>query len=254
MLMPATTRIIINADDFGLSTEVNRAIVALLERGEITSTTLMANGPAFDDAVPSVAALPQCSFGVHLNLTEFCSLSRHAGFGKYVDENGRFRGNLRAQRCDAPFRAAVVAEWSAQIERALAAGVPVSHLDSHHHTHTVPRLLPCLREVRRRFGIRAVRISRNLFAHVGLKRRAMLGGKALWNGLLRHYAGASTTERFTSFDDFLQLAPRLSNPPRTLELMAHPGGAAFVEETALLSTPWREALPFPTELISYRAL
>lgn len=252
--MSSTTRIIINADDFGLNPEVNRAIVELLERGEITSTTLLANGPAFDDAVPRMAALPQCSFGMHLNLTEFCSLSRHPGFGDYLDASGCFRGNLRNQPIDAKFRAAVVAEWSAQIERALAAGVPVSHLDSHHHTHTVPRLLPCLREVRRRFGIRAVRITRNLYGHVGLKRRVLLTGKAVWNGLLRHYAGASTTDRFTGFADFLELAPRLAHPPRTLELMVHPGGANFFAETAMISTPWRENLSFRTELISYRSL
>jgi chitin disaccharide deacetylase len=252
--MTTTVQVIINADDFGISQDVNRAIVELLDRERITSATIMANAPAFDDAVRHVARLSHCSFGVHLNLTEFGSLTRHAGFGDYLDAAGSFRGELRARRLDAAFRAAVSAEWSAQIERVLAAGVPVSHLDSHHHTHTIPQLFPCLHEVRRRFGIRRVRISRNLYARGGLRRRVNLVSKSVWNGALRHYAGASTTDRFTDFGDFVALAGRLRSLPRTIELMVHPGGPQSAVETALLTSDWRTKLPFPTELVSYHAL
>ena len=64
-------RIIINADDLGISQEVNDAIFGLMAEGKVTSATILANGPAVEEAARRVAEFPECSFGVHLNLTEF---------------------------------------------------------------------------------------------------------------------------------------------------------------------------------------
>src|SRR6516164_9169595 len=73
--------LIINADDLGVSESVNNETFALMQSGLITSATLIANAPAFEDAVRNSKRFPHCSFGVHLNLSVFPPLSR----SKYLE-------------------------------------------------------------------------------------------------------------------------------------------------------------------------
>ena len=134
----AIMKIIINADDLGLSPAVNHAIFALMEEGRITSATLMANAPAAEEAAQRLARLPRCSFGVHLVGTELRPLSSHPGLAPLLNEKGEFAGNLRRISITPAIANGIFAEWCAQIDRALALGVPVSHIDSHHHSHTEP--------------------------------------------------------------------------------------------------------------------
>ena len=89
-------RIIINADDLGISQEVNDAIFGLMAEGRITSATVLANGPAVEDAAKRLAEFPKCSFGVHLNLTQFKAISSAPGLKPIVDRDGDFAGNIRA--------------------------------------------------------------------------------------------------------------------------------------------------------------
>jgi predicted glycoside hydrolase/deacetylase ChbG (UPF0249 family) len=247
-------RVIINADDLGISEPVNDAIFDLMRRRLITSATVMANGAAVESAARRLRELPHCSFGVHLNLTNFASLSRHPGFGECVDDAGIFRGNIRRIRIDGNVREAVVAEWKVQIERVLALGVPVSHLDSHHHVHTIPKLFGPLKQVQKYFGVRKIRISHNLYRNAGLKVRTMLAAKAAWNFALRHYGATQTTDRFTGLADFHAVSQQNRICCRTIELMVHPGDPHFDLETQLLDGAWREHCQEPIELISYKEL
>jgi len=81
-------QLIVNADDFGLTEEVSRGILDANRKGIVTSTTLMANGPAFDTAV-ALSRVPQLGIGVHLNLTEGASVSPAWRIRSLVDRKGR---------------------------------------------------------------------------------------------------------------------------------------------------------------------
>src|SRR5262245_42987845 len=137
-------RLIVNADDFGLSEGINRAVVLGHRQGIVTSATLMANGGAFATAVEMARTAGSLGIGVHLNLTEGAPVSTPSAIPGLVDARGLFahtveqlgwkvlRGTLRLLDIEREFRA--------QIEKVLAAGVAVTHLDSHKHVHLIPAL------------------------------------------------------------------------------------------------------------------
>jgi len=127
-------KLIVNADDFGLSRGVNFAIVDAMQYGIVRSTTLMASGFAFDHAVELGKSNPELGIGIHLILTWGYPLL--PGHKTLVDEQGQFHklayieenaGNLDPDEIEK--------EFSAQIERVLESGIDPTHLDSHHHIH-----------------------------------------------------------------------------------------------------------------------
>ena len=147
----ACLAIIVNADDLGMSREVNEATFDLIARGRISSATIMANAPATREAARHVERFPWCSFGVHLNLTQFEPLTAGPGARLLVDEQGQMsRANERARPGVERLRA-IYHELCAQIERIASLGVRITHLDSHNHVHTrSPLVFPALKEVQRR--------------------------------------------------------------------------------------------------------
>jgi len=252
-------RIIINCDDLGASETVNDAILEMMEQSRVTSATLMMNAPAIEDAVRRIGSFPHCSFGVHLNVTEFAPLSAHPGLRTLLNEKGEFAGNARSRPIDIPLtahaREGVYAEWCAQIERAQALGVPISHLDSHHHVHTRAGLFSVLKRVQRRFGIRKVRLRRNVPGpHPTLRNRLHFARHWPWNFALRHLFVTRTTDGFAPFSLFHQRLQAGLGYASSIELMCHPGRGRYAAETALLRGPWREMLREETKLISYNDL
>ncbi len=251
---PRSIRIIVNADDLGISTQANDAIADLMSRGMVTSSTMMANGPKFDEAVDRIAPFTNASFGVHLNLTTFRPLTTHRDLEVIVDDTGTFAGNVREVAFTRSLRRAIFGEWCAQIEKVRERGVNVSHLDSHHHVHTIPLLFLTLRRVQQHFGIRGIRISKNVYSPCYPASRAVLMKKRIWNTLLRSRRTTKTTCGFTEFGTFLEAARRDRVPWGTVELMVHPGHPDFADETASLKTPWIDRMPFNVELINYHTL
>jgi predicted glycoside hydrolase/deacetylase ChbG (UPF0249 family) len=250
-------KIIVNADDLGLSREVNDAIFAHMATGRVTSATVLANADALTDVARRAKDFPRCSFGVHLNADEFRPLTAAAGLAKLLDSDGNFIGNrVREIPVDGALRAAVFAEWCAQVERVRAAGFRISHFDSHHHVHTVPGLLPVLKALQRKFAVRRVRASMNLYPADAPAARSLRWKKAAWNFALRNYFATRTTDGFTSLEIYATKASLagVAEKFRTVELMVHPGGGAFAAETALLATEWWRDLPVPVELMSYDEL
>ena len=252
----ATTRIVVNADDLGISDRVNGSIFELMARGRISSATTLVNAPAFEAAVEGMRAFPDCSFGVHLNLTEFRPLTASPALAPLL-RDGCFQGDLpwRVRPSRALVRA-VVDEWSAQVERMIAAGRRPSHLDSHHHCHTLPWALPAVREVMVRHGIRSVRRSLDLYGPSETPSATLRAKKALWHGLVRVACRPrAMTARFSSFETYVQGVRdgRFGGFP-SIELMTHPGHDAFESETRLLASDWLESMPFPVSLVSYDAL
>ena len=156
-------RLIVNADDFGLTQGVNRAIVEAHSQGIVTSSTLMANGRAFDDAVQRVTSATRLSVGCHVVLVDgspvFEKTNTTLSDAKFKD--GRFYESLngfalrliRGRINDDD----IEAEATAQIRKLQAAGIVVSHLDTHKHTHILPRVLRPLLRAARACGVSAIR-------------------------------------------------------------------------------------------------
>jgi hopanoid biosynthesis associated protein HpnK len=157
-------RLIINADDFGFTSGINRAIVEAHTRGVVTSSTLMATGPAFTEAVQLAKTVPQLSVGCHVVLIDGEPVLPAEQVSSLIanDSRGpRFRDGLKNFAVHALAgrfnEKQVEAEAVAQIRKLQTTGVVVSHFDTHKHTHIFPRVLRPLLRAAAACGIRAVR-------------------------------------------------------------------------------------------------
>jgi hopanoid biosynthesis associated protein HpnK len=238
-------RLIINADDFGFTSGVNRAIAEAHTRGIVTSSTLMARGPAFSEAVQLARTLPQISVGCHVVLIDgepalaadkLPSLTRAQEFrdGLKALATRAITGRLASEE--------IFAEVSAQIRKIQATGIVVSHVDTHKHTHIFPTILRPLLRAAKECGVRAIRnpfgprfplrSSRlwarpNLwtrFAEVRILRRfsATFRDAALREGFATS-DGTVGIEVTGTLDETLFSALAQSIPAGTWEFVCHPG-------------------------------
>jgi chitin disaccharide deacetylase len=157
-------RLIVNADDFGFTSGVNRAIVEAHTHGVVTSTTLMANGPAFAEAAQLATGLPQLSVGCHVVLIDGNPVLAPEQVSSLTDGHSataRFRDGLKtfAARSFAGRISAeeIEAEATAQIRKLQSSGIAVSHVDTHKHTHLFPGVLRPLLRAAAACGVRALR-------------------------------------------------------------------------------------------------
>jgi hopanoid biosynthesis associated protein HpnK len=155
-------KLIINADDFGLTTGVNRAIAAAHAGGVVTSATLMANSAAFDDAVAVARKNPALGVGCHVVLVDGEPVSSPAEVPSLCKSDAQiFResitnlgGAALAGRLDAT---QLEREIAAQIEKCRAAGVALTHLDCHKHSHIFPHIAKPLMRAAKAAGVSAIR-------------------------------------------------------------------------------------------------
>jgi predicted glycoside hydrolase/deacetylase ChbG (UPF0249 family) len=158
--MPA--RLIINADDFGLTRGVNRAIAELHQANALTSATLMATGAAFDDAVALAHANPALGVGCHVTLTDGIPVSSPQSISTLLGADGKtfrpslgnfvqmlIRGKISEEEIER--------EAFAQVEKLRSAGIHVTHLDTHKHTHLFPAVTRPLLRVAEHCSIGAIR-------------------------------------------------------------------------------------------------
>jgi len=142
-------RLIINADDFGFTPDVNAGIVHAHREGVLTSTTLMANGEAFEDAVRLAYETPGLDIGCHLALVQGTSLRTGRPF---PESPLRLLKELGSGQVD------VYSELRAQIEKIRDVGIVLSHLDSHKHTHIIPSVFRTVVRLAQEFAIPYVRL------------------------------------------------------------------------------------------------
>jgi hopanoid biosynthesis associated protein HpnK len=281
-------RLIINADDFGLTSGVNRAIWEGHRQGIVTSATLMAGGQAFAEAVSMAKTSPRLGVGCHVVLVDGSPQAVAETVPSLLDRDAT---HLRAKLGD--FARAWLGgkldsgemerEISAQIQTLQSAGIPVSHVDTHKHTHLAPQVLRALLRAAKACGITAVR---NPFEPI--RWQAVAGHPALWKrwGMVKglqgfaaqfrrqvREAGLRTTDGTVGVVATGVLDGRLferildSLPPGTWEFVCHPGyvdddlerahtrllQAREQELAVLTSASAREALQRTgVELISYR--
>ena len=155
-------KLIVNADDFGLTEGVNRAIVDGHINGIITSTTLMANGTAFVSAIASASTVPDLGIGVHLNLTQGRPVCPASQVPTLVNSEGFFYpspGVLAGRILNRKIHPGEVEnELRTQIEKIASAGIRITHLDSHKHIHLLPPIFDLVIKLAREYGIDCVRL------------------------------------------------------------------------------------------------
>ena len=206
--------IIVNADDFGLSSSVNRAIENAFRNELISNTTMLANGKAFDEAV-EIAKTDgfETNVGVHFNLTECEPLTDDIKKCSSFCENGVFHHkNNRLKPLSRFEKSAVYKELSAQAKKIKSAGFNIDHADSHHHIHTAIFIAPIVFRICKENGIDKIRLHRNIGNIPSYKKTV----KGLYNKTLRK-KGFITTDYFGSLKDISD-APL----PDKLEIMVHP--------------------------------
>ena len=280
-------RLIVNADDFGLTRGVNRAIAEAHQHGVVTSATLMAGGPAFDEAVALARSLPRLSVGCHVYLIQLAPISLPAQIPTLADGTNFRPGFARFARAALSNRLSaeeISTEAAAQMHRLQSAGLALTHFDTHKHTHMFPQVLRPLLQAAKQCGIRAVRNPFEPKAVVGLSDvsshpkllsrycavRALRSMASKFRRMVEA-EGMVTTDGtvgivFTGFLNEQRLATLIHHIPEgTWELVTHPGysdaalrplsrlTASRERELELLtSARIRELLEeFGVELISY---
>jgi predicted glycoside hydrolase/deacetylase ChbG (UPF0249 family) len=159
-VMPAS--LIINADDFGLTPGINRSIIELHRGGALSSATLMATGPAFDDAAALARANPTIGVGCHIVLTDGTPASDPVSIPSLLGPDKKtfrpslldfiralLRGQIREEEIER--------ETLAQIQRLQHAGITITHVDTHKHTHLFPAVTRPLLRALERTSIPAIR-------------------------------------------------------------------------------------------------
>jgi len=155
-------RVVLNADDFGLAPAVNEAVVDLCRQGIVRSTSLLATGPAADEAMALARGLSELGVGLHLALVHERPAADAAAIPALLDREGKLLIGYRAfmgrfLRGGIPL-GQVEREARAQVERMLQAGLRPTHLDSHQHLHLWPPLLELCLKLCSEYGIPCLRV------------------------------------------------------------------------------------------------
>lgn len=156
------SRLILNADDFGLTSGINRAIAELHRAGLLTSATLMAKAAATDDAIEIARATPSLGVGCHIVLVDGEPAQPAASLPTLTDrQTGQFHvtlGKFLPRLLTGRIREAEVeAEALAQIRLLQSRGLRLTHIDTHKHTHMFPAVLRPLLRAAKRAGIHRIR-------------------------------------------------------------------------------------------------
>ncbi len=156
------TRLILHADDFGLTPGINRAIVELHQAGVLTSASLMATGPAFDDAVTLALAHPSLGIGCHLVFVDGIPISHPWDIPTLLGADGKTFRPALFDFAQAAMRNTILPndlarEAQAQIQRIQRAGIDVTHVDTHKHTHIFPSISRTVHHIAQRCGVQAMR-------------------------------------------------------------------------------------------------
>jgi predicted glycoside hydrolase/deacetylase ChbG (UPF0249 family) len=233
---PEAPRLIINADDFGFSEGVTQGIIEAHAAGTVTSTSIMANGIAWQSAVARARATRTLGVGLHLNLVQGRPLLRvpsltDARTGEF-HPLGVLAQRALLRRIDGE---ELEAETRAQIERVRATGIALTHLDSHRHAHVLPGIFGTVARVTSEAGIRVLRIPREPLG-LNVLDLAATDRKLVIAAALAVSRAASRTGTLVTVDHYRgislqggkRFAVRLKRTLDTLgtgvtELMVHPG-------------------------------
>jgi predicted glycoside hydrolase/deacetylase ChbG (UPF0249 family) len=220
----------VTADDFGFTPGVTDGILEAHERGIVTHTSLMAGGLDFDRAAALAREKPTLGVGVHLTLTWGRPLTSPADIPSLMGAAGRLAplGEILRRfitgRLD---RGEVAREWRAQMERVTRSGITPSHVDSHHHLHLLPGLLPVAARLAEEYGVSWLRRPAEPLAgdyRTALAKRVVFRMLTLRPWPLptsRAFRGLTLQGRRDFLHRLQEALRRL--PPGLTEFMVHPG-------------------------------
>lgn len=237
--------LIVNADDFGLSSPVNEGIIMAFRDGIVTSTTLMVNQPGFEDGVRLAEENPELAVGLHVTLIWGAPVTDPARLGGLVDRRGRLPASAAAfaarYAAGRVRREAIETEVRAQLQRFLATGLTPSHVDTHKHVHCLPGVLEVLLSAAAECDIDRVRVPLGAWSTSRPRMTGIRPAPARWargvivRRLARNARDTVARTRFRTTDNCLEieyagrsdaaaLATTLEALPEGItELMCHPG-------------------------------
>lgn len=184
------TKIIFNADDFGISPGVNRAIQKAHQEGILNSASLMVNQQFAAEAIRMAHDMPHLFVGLHINLTNETPAADPTLIPHLVNQNGKFKNgfvNLFLLSLMHPriVRREAEIEIRAQIEKYLKSGLTLDHLDSHRHVHLIPAIFKAVTTLRREYSVPRLRLmNENAWNTI----RQNKSKRWLWDGGLIKYA------------------------------------------------------------------
>ncbi len=269
-------RLIINADDFGLSHEVNTAVIRAHTEGVLTTASLMVNEEGFGEAVELARRHPRLGVGLHLSLVCGRSALRQSEIPNLVDAQQRFPNCPVSAGMkfflDPRCREQLEREVTAQFETFLATGLILDHVNGHLHLHLHPAVFGIVMKHARRWKVRQVRLTRDPFWLNARLARGRLGYRishavifavlsARSKGILAKAGIRHTRNVYGLLQNGLVdesfVAGLLANlPAGDSELYSHPSLTQFKHELdALLSPKVREIIADRAiELIRYQDL
>lgn len=210
--------LIINADDFGLDEKVNKGVVEAFKKGLCSSTTLMVNMPGFKEACQLVHENNLLKHaGMHLVLKEGCPLTEKIKyFPKFCNREGQlcFLPKAMFMPLEGSEKKALAEEIRAQIRRCREHGLPLTHLDSHHHQHLIWSITSVLIPILKQEGIPYIRIKENTNPDIPFRFKVYT---YIFNYRLK-IMGLARTKYYGSIRQFLALREKLnSSRPCTQE-------------------------------------
>ncbi len=216
-------KLIINGDDFGMSKSINTAIIKSFENSLISSTSLITNMPGFKHAehlIHTNKFLPG-NVGIHINLTEGYPLTEKIKKCKrFCDEHGVFIYKRKQPifLLTTDERIAVYQEIRAQINKIFLSHISPTHLDSHHHIHTEWGISKIVIELAKEFGIRKMRLCRNMGKDDNAFKRIY---KSAFNFYLKNKLGIGGSHFFGEINDLVKMEKQIPQG-KVIEIMTHP--------------------------------
>lgn len=262
LLVIKMTKIIINADDFGLSKEINEAVVSMYKAGNLTSASIMVMADYVDDAIEKLPGNDGLKVGLHFNITVGHSVLSHASIPLLVNEDGIFKNGFLKLLLLSIFKRKqfleeVETELKAQISLLKHYGVDIEHIDSHRHIHYIFGVFKIVKDVASKEKISRVRIINESLIHtLRLGHFPAISGVIKWFvlRLLGFLSGARNTKDAPYFFSILHscrvrnvLFQNFKLPERfdSIEIMLHPAiksatDANFVYEKNHLTSKFRQ--------------
>ena len=257
-----TLKIIFNADDFGISRGVNAAIIEAHTKGILNSTSLMINQEFAPEAIAAAKQMPDLEIGLHLNLTNEKPAANPQDIPLLVGADGKLKNgfvNLLLLSILHPHKFAAQAETEirAQVQKYLATGLKMAHIDGHRHIHLIPAVFKIVRKIAQEYNVPRIRVmnenalntilqnkSKSWLVDGGLIKYFILRFLTWWNGYkpdIYFYTILFTCK--ISREQFCNIKiPRGYN---AVEIMIHPGKPEIdrqypesVWDNNILS-PWR---------------
>ena len=154
---------IFNADDFGISRGVNAAIIEAYSKGILNSTSLMINQEFAQEAVAAMQKMPDLEIGLHLNLTNEQPAANPHDIPLLVGADGKLKNGfvnllLLSYLHPRQFAAQVEIEIRAQVQKYLATGLKMAHIDGHRHVHLIPAIFKIVRKIQEEYKVPRVRV------------------------------------------------------------------------------------------------